>query len=310
MATLHLAVVVPVFDRPSAVLEALDSVAAQTRPPDDLIVVDDGSTGDTATQVDAWLAQHSLSFPARLIRQARRGVSAARNRGVRAAADADLIAFLDSDDLWPENYLAAHDQALFAHPLAVASTCDKDSTDVPSGARRRAERKWVEYDTTREIARRGPPGVSNTVVRGADFRATGGFDESLETAEDLDLMLRLSVRGAWIHVAETSAFYRHRLGETRGEAASLGHLHTDRRRTRAEVLDAFRSNVESADPGLARDLRKVVGRQWARAGRQLQQEGRGGEAAECFDRAIAAWPLDLRSRWARLYSGGARQRRL
>lgn len=309
MARLHLAVVVPVFDRPTAVLEALGSIAAQTRPPDALIVVDDGSTDDTAARVERWIEERSLSFPVRLIRQGRSGVSAARNRGARAAPDADLLAFLDSDDLWPENYAAAHERELLADPRAVASTCDKESTDVPSGSRRRVRRQWVAHDTTREIARRGPPGVSNTIVRGADFRVVGGFDETLQTAEDLDLMLRLSVRGEWLYVAETFAFYRHRLGEARGEAASLGHLHADRRRTRAEVLGAFRSAVAGENPGLERDLRKLVGRQWARAGRQLHEEGRDDEAVECFDRAIAARPMDLRARWARLRSGHPRQRR-
>jgi len=112
-------------------------------------------------------------------------------------------------------------------------------------------------------------------------------------------MLRLSLRGPWLYVSGTTARYRHRLGETRGEAASLGHVHEDRRRTRAEVLDAFGATVARERPALVAEIRGLAGRQWANAGRHLQARGRGPEAIDCFDRAVAARAFDLRSRWAR-----------
>ncbi len=300
MAEGRVVVIVPVFERPTAIVEALDSVVAQTRRPDALVIVDDGSRDATAARVEEWLAGASPSFSAELVRQSNRGVSAARNRGILAAPTMDWVAFLDSDDLWPETYLEAHLRTLSAHPEAVASTCDKDSTDVPTGRSRRVHRGWVAVDTTREIARRGPPGISNTVMRVSDLRAIGGFDEDLATAEDLDLMLRLSLLGPWSYVPKTSAHYRHRLGEVRGEAPSLGHAHADRRGVRARVLDAFAEFVGAQNPGLAAEIRDLAGRQWTRAGRQLAGRGRRAEAAHCFDRALLARPADLRARWCRL----------
>ena len=95
------AVVVPVFNRCRVVLEALDSIAAQTRPPTKLIVVDDGSTDDTVEHIERWLSSRQLPFESRLIRQSNAGPSAARNRGAAEADECDLLAFLDSDDLWP-----------------------------------------------------------------------------------------------------------------------------------------------------------------------------------------------------------------
>lgn len=96
----RIAVVVPVLERPTAVLDALDSVRAQRRAPDALVIVDDGSGDATPESVRRWLEGVKLPFPARLLTERHRGVSAARNRGVSAAGAVDWIAFLDSDDLW------------------------------------------------------------------------------------------------------------------------------------------------------------------------------------------------------------------
>lgn len=290
----------PVFERPTAVLEALDSVLGQELPPDGLVVVDDGSRDDTGDRVERWIAEDARGFPARLLRQSKRGVSTARNRGVSELPEVELVAFLDSDDLWPPDYLREQARLLSAHPDAVASTSDKLSLDVPSGAERRVARDWVARDTTRQIVRRGPPGVSNTVVRRSAFHEIGGFDERLRTAEDLDLMLRLSRRGSWLYCGATKARYRHRLGESRGEAPALGHQHDDRRRTRADVLDSFFRAVANEDPSLARVVRAAAGRQWSRAGRQLVRAGRSAEALEAFDRAVALRPFDLLARVGRL----------
>ncbi len=84
-------VVIPTFNRARVISRALESVFLQTRPPDEILLVDDGSTDDTAAQVRA-------EFPGvRLIEQENRGVSAARNAGIRAATGT-WIALLDSDD--------------------------------------------------------------------------------------------------------------------------------------------------------------------------------------------------------------------
>lgn len=309
MTASPMGVVVPVFERPTAVLEALASIGAQTRPPAALCVVDDGSADATPDRVEAWLAGARLRFPATLLREPRRGVSAARNRGFAAVSDrVELVAFLDSDDLWPPGYLDAHARALEEAPGAIASTCDKDSIDVPSGRVGRVSRAWVAGDATGAIARRGPPGISNTVIRVEDFAAIGGFDEQLETAEDLDLMLRLSLRGRWVYVAETAATYRHRLGDARSEAPALGHHHFDRRRTRARVLDAFRERVAASRPELATVLRGLAARQWARAGRQLAGQRRYRDAIDCFDRSLEIAPMQTRARWARLRARRAQRR--
>lgn len=89
-------VIIPTWNRASRVSLAIDSVVAQTYPSWEAIVVDDGSTDDTATVVAERSAADSRI---RYVFQSNRGVSAARNRGL-AMAEGDYIAFLDSDDVW------------------------------------------------------------------------------------------------------------------------------------------------------------------------------------------------------------------
>src|SRR5690349_18098469 len=105
MQTANVAVVVPVHNRPTVVLDALDSVARQSLPPQKLLIVDDGSTDTTAASVTRWLCDKSLPFEARLLRQSNQGVSTARNAGLALAVGCGAVAFLDSDDIWPDDFL-------------------------------------------------------------------------------------------------------------------------------------------------------------------------------------------------------------
>lgn len=88
-------VIIPTYNRARLVVESIESALRQTTPPREIIVVDDGSTDDTPRVLE--------SFGARIIfvRQENQGVGSARNRGM-AMARGRYIAFLDSDDLWPQ----------------------------------------------------------------------------------------------------------------------------------------------------------------------------------------------------------------
>src|SRR5436309_10403806 len=94
-------VVRPTHDRGRVVVEAIESALAQTHPPLEVIVVDDGSTDDTAERVG-----RLRDARVRYLRRPHAGVSAARNAGI-AAATGDLVAFLDSDDPWKPDKLEA-----------------------------------------------------------------------------------------------------------------------------------------------------------------------------------------------------------
>src|SRR5262249_43626334 len=89
----HVTVIIPTFNRGHIVTDAIDSVLAQTVPCLEIIVVDDGSRDDTRERLVPYMDRIVYIY------QHNQGVSAARNTGVDAAKG-DLIAFLDSDDVW------------------------------------------------------------------------------------------------------------------------------------------------------------------------------------------------------------------
>jgi glycosyltransferase involved in cell wall biosynthesis len=106
---MSVSVIIPAYNRATLLPPTLDAILAQSAPPDEVIVVDDGSTDATADVADSYAA------PVRCIRTRNAGDLVARNVGLRAAR-ADRVAFCDSDDLWQPGFLAAMDALWRAEP--------------------------------------------------------------------------------------------------------------------------------------------------------------------------------------------------
>lgn len=182
-----IAVVIPTYNRSRLLRRALASVMAQTRPPDEVVVVDDGSTDDTPGWINA-------EFPRLVyIRQEHEGVSAARNRGVRECRS-EWVAFLDSDDEWQPEKLGRQARALAENP--DYHLCHSNETWIRNG-RRVNEGKRHAKSGGRIFNRCLPLCVispSAAVVRRSLLVELGGFDESLPVCEDYDLWLRICAR--------------------------------------------------------------------------------------------------------------------
>ncbi|MDD5364665.1 MAG: glycosyltransferase family A protein [Gallionellaceae bacterium] len=106
---MRISVVIPAWNAAATLAETLDCVAAQSRPADEVIVVDDGST-DASAEI---AVSHPLRL--RLLRKAHSGAPATMNLGV-ASATGDCLAFLDADDLWPADKLQRQADILAARP--------------------------------------------------------------------------------------------------------------------------------------------------------------------------------------------------
>jgi glycosyltransferase involved in cell wall biosynthesis len=187
-------VVIPTHNRPALVQRAIRSVLAQTRLPDEIIVVDDGSTDNTARVVQAFRQ-------VRYLRQEHKGVSAARNRGIRAA-QGDWLALLDSDDEWRPTKLAVQLIALARAPECLL--CHSNEIWIRRG--RRVNPMGKHAKTGGYIFRRCLPlcviSPSAAVLHRSLFEAVGLFDESLPVCEDYDLWLRVCARYPVLYVDE------------------------------------------------------------------------------------------------------------
>jgi glycosyltransferase involved in cell wall biosynthesis len=291
---LTVAAIVPVYNRPKAAIEALESIAAQTYRANRVIVVDDGSKDDTADVVQRWIDAHRPGLNATLIRQPNGGASAARNRGAAEAGNVDLLAFLDSDDLWPADYLARMTAAFAADASAVAASCDRTDYDLAENRRYPRSHAGIDHSTTAYLIREGSAGTPNTVFRTSAFRAVGGYDTTQHCGEDYQLMLRLSLRGKWLYVPGEAVTVRRGLSGT--QEAALSRRFDDRRYRLAQVMDRFITAEGGAQAAPAAVWKRTLGRLWYSAGRQLIQADRRAEARHCFRRAAQILPLHLRAR--------------
>jgi glycosyltransferase involved in cell wall biosynthesis len=191
-------VILPVFNGRRFLAEALASVVAQTLPPAELVVVDDGSSDGSAELV----AELAAPFPVRLVRQANAGQSAARNRGLRESGAA-LVAFLDQDDRWYPRHLETLAAALLARPDNGWAYSDFDEMD---GQGQLVTRDFLRVHgvphpmpTLAACVERDLMVLpSASLLRRAAIDAVGGFDERLIGYEDDDLFVRV-FRAGWRH---------------------------------------------------------------------------------------------------------------
>lgn len=224
----RVSVVIPAYNAAAFLDATLRSVINQSAAPAEIIVVDDGSTDDTAAIAGA--------FGARVIPTAlpRSGPAAARNTGTHAASG-EYIAYLDADDVWAPQKLACQLQALAAFGRPAFSFTDYRLFDE-NGVTRHAE--LLRYAAFRQTAKKivgssnmliaadaSRPALTDSyfppsavLVRRVDVLAAGGFDETLRMAEDYDFYLRLLRLVPGVAVMQPLFFYRRHAGQATADA--------------------------------------------------------------------------------------------
>lgn len=285
MPSADVAVIVPVRNRATVVLPTLDHVTAQSLWPKCLIVVDDGSSDDTAGSVRRWQQRTAPPFETQLIRQPARGVSVARNRGFRARQGARFVAFLDSDDLWPGDFLQRTVDLLARNEQAIAATCDRRYVDAIEGTERHQDLSAIAENATLWIFNNDAGIGSCTLLRAEPVERLGGYREQEPSGEDLDLFLRLSLLGPWLHVPGNAVTFRMSLAKSRGEMDNLSRQYADSYRRWAGIHEEFifKHAVERLIPHEV--VRVRLAWWWYRAGRQLMAAGRVEEARRCYRRS-------------------------
>jgi len=238
--------VIPAYNAAETIGRALESVF-RTPGIKEVIVVDDGSSDDTAARVEA-LARNA-PLPVRLIRQKNAGASTARNVGMAAVSESSYwITFLDADD-------EMLTEAITSKSAHLASCPDPESVDAVHGSflRGGGERANQEFAETRDrvdpdgIGRVGgfPGGVPSYIFRREPLLITGGFRAELNMFEDFELVLRFIAKGARVVGCNVPGFHRnYTVGSLSRGAALPKRLRIERQFLSIAARDGLMSQSE------------------------------------------------------------------
>jgi glycosyltransferase involved in cell wall biosynthesis len=277
----RLSVVIPAYNAAATVGEAIDSVLAQTYADFELVVVDDGSTDETAQIVAA------RDDPrVRCVRTENRGVAAARNHGIELTSG-ELVAFLDADDAWQPEKLERQHLALTTTPsiglsFTSAALVDDDLETIGLD-------DAVEYaDYTEQLLLTGnilSAGGSSVMARRSVIDQVGGFDPQLSQCADWDLWLRLSLVTRFAVIHEPLVLYREVPGTMSSDPSLL-------ERDTFALLDKFYASSASAPYVHLR--RRSYANHWMICAGSYLHAGSPKESLRCMILGIRSDPRAIR----------------
>ncbi|MCW2582464.1 MAG: glycosyltransferase family 2 protein [Klenkia sp.] len=302
------AVVVPVYDAGAFVAASLCSVAQQSHGRWFCVVVDDGSTDDSWAQI----TRATVGDPRFLaLRQDNRGVSEARNAGLRELpAETRYVSFLDADDLLLPDALDRLVDALEDQPAAVGAYGLAELVDEHGrtdgacrhGARQRdrralrgrrlvpvGAREPLTFNEAAVVSPVWPPAVA--LFRRSALDAVGGFDRGLVQLEDWDLYLRLLRLGDVLALDEQVAWYRTHGGQATGRVGENVYFSDQVRRR------AWRSPANTAvhRTTVRRAWRQVHVRRSARVVQRLARAVARGDVRRALPLAVAALVMGVQT---------------
>lgn len=305
-ATCATSVLIPACNAAATIASTLASVLAQVPPPDEVIVIDDGSSDGT----DAAVAQ--VPGPVRCLRQSNQGPAAARNLGL-AHCRGQLVFFQDADDLWEPDKLRcqvaafardpqlgmvftnivnqASDGTLAPEPLLTPAACESLRREATS---RSEDTFFLGEGFLPRLLLGLTVGTPTVAVRREVLLELGGFDAQWRVGEDVELWLRLAARYRCAYVDRVLCRRRlHAANLTRDRLAlDLAEL---------RLLPPWLAAPVPWRPGQRHEFRRRLARLAASLGRRFLREGRGPEGRACLRRALG-W--DFQARTAAWYGLG------
>jgi len=281
----QVSVVIPTWNRAREVPAAIDSALAQTRPPFEVVIVDDGSTDETQDV----LARYGDRI--RVLRQENAGASAARNAGIRASRG-EFVAFLDSDDLWSERKLEKQLELLERADVAccIANMIQVGPGDSSYHIYDRVPLKprfpqGILLNPVELLCSRFIPMIPTLVVARGVFEKVGLFDTSFSVHEDHEFALRLGRIGPWVYTTEPLASVH------RQTASSLTARAKDDERLLQDTILRMYEKLLREPEGLSPRAKRLARRELARARRRTAADAGGRSAIRRFCGRIgdAAW---------------------
>jgi glycosyltransferase involved in cell wall biosynthesis len=276
--------VIPVFNSERFLAEAIESVLRQTHPRMECIVVDDGSEDNSVA------VARSFGERVSVVEQSNAGVAAARNRGA-AEAHGEVLAFLDADDVWRPERVERQLEAMRRHgaeAVLCASTVIGERPPMGRYVRLRPPQPTLE---TLLLWRGTVVSPGSCLLIGHEaFDGMGGFDPTLSSVDDWELLTRLVRRGRLAYVDELLVDTRWHEGNVSRDLAGIEHA----------LRRAYSTILAREGEGLEISHRRAYGgfhRALAAANLRLGHRRRGlGHALRAVWRDPSAVPVLLASR--------------
>ena len=308
------AVIIPYFNGGSFISEALEMLRRQTCAPDEVIVVDDGSLPEQATQLQA----AADAFGARVLTQANQGPGVARNLGARAARS-KLIAFLDVDDVWDDDKLARQKACFAQRPQLDLVMSESRTVRADGKVEYVSHLAKLERKTFIDLILKGRihSFTSSMVFRAEFFQRLGGFEPALRFREDHLILMRSLVDGAVEIIPEPLSSRRLHLNSMSGAGANQDLT------VRLQRAQLFWSHAANFLPTLPR--RRLTAFEMQRLAKNYIVAGRPLDAAKAAVQAFlleptqpkrlayaaaAAWSCVQPARFDHWHSGLASLRKL
>jgi len=286
---IYITVIIPTFNRRKYIVDAVDSVLAQDIDDLEIIVIDDGSTDGTQLALDSYMKD------IRYIYQENRGVSAARNRGVRESRG-ELLAFLDSDDVWsPEKLKSQTEKLRFEDILSFEGVewfVDREEdqgflNQCESVMWPRCDASGYVIDPVLDVAEGRYLHLGTLLCKRSTFLEIGFFDESLCFGEDEDWFSRASLKTGFHYISKPLLKRRFHVNQTGSEREEC-------LRSLITVFSNIKSRTKGIHPKAYAVANKRLAAKWSHLANRLVDHKQPLEATRAALTAFALEPFNAK----------------
>jgi glycosyltransferase involved in cell wall biosynthesis len=273
-------VIIPTYNRSHIISKTIGCVLSQSFDDLEILLIDDGST-DNTTDIVAQIQDSKIRYH----KKENGGASSARNLGLEKSRG-DFIAFLDSDDLWPKDYLAKmlvyfNDDSKLVVAYCLTTVRNDDGEVIDSDSQQRC----YSGNITANLFVNSVVWPSGAVIRKKIANGVT-FDESLKNSEDFDFFLRLSLKGHFVFVNDVKVFR----GSSEDSLSNSCGINC----SRILVLERFYNNLggKSIIPRSA--AMKKIGHSYRRIAECYRKDMCRSAALIMYKKAIGYYPADMR----------------
>lgn len=303
-------VVIPVYNRANILIETLSFVLAQSLPPSKLIIADDGSTDGTADKVEEWLTQQAPSFEWSVLRLEKGTAAKARVAGFEAVRECKYVAFLDSDDHWPADFLKRTVTALEKLPTAVVATTDRTFNYSNNESNYSTGGADIIDDPITWFFEHGAGISSCSLLRTQSYLAMGGWNVDFIYSEDVYLFSLMALEGDFTHASGLPTTFNRGNADNTDEEDNLSRRYTDAETRWVKQLEKLYALLIQKPVNLNRKaLGRAIAKRWYSVGRSQRHLKDYRNAQFCFKQSLRWHPYKMQT-WLRYLKAMRKARKI